>query len=134
MSQSVCYYLRYYPTLTETFVYREVEALQARGLRARAVAIGRRADGEHARSLPDWSCRFPPSYLKILWSILWLLCLPRTWMAMIELSRHQPLKQVLKATWAASTLGSDELVHVHFAGEAAEWALLAHRVRGSPTE
>jgi glycosyltransferase involved in cell wall biosynthesis len=65
----------------------------------------------------------PPGYASLL---RYLPRLP-TW-----LSAHQRSKQVLKALWAVDQLEPDERIHCHFAGEAAEWALLARRLRGTP--
>ena len=39
------YLLRYFPTLTETFVNGELEALRAEGLPVEVLRIGGRADG-----------------------------------------------------------------------------------------
>lgn len=49
----VLYVLRWYPTLTETFVYREIEALQRRGQPVIIAAMGARADGLRNDRLPD---------------------------------------------------------------------------------
>ena len=115
----LAYFLRYYPTRTETFVYEEARAVQALGHRIRCVAIGAREEGEG----PDWEVLRPPGYASLL---RYLPRLP-TW-----LGEHQRSKQVLKALWAIDQLEEDERVHCHFAGEAAEWALLARRTRGIP--
>lgn len=118
------YYLRYYPTLTETFVYDEVRAIQALGHSARCVAIGARESGAQ---LPDWHVALPPSYPAMASAVPELARPEARWLA-----RHQREKQVLKAIWAAQQLRADERIHAHFAGEAAEWALLAHRRSGVP--
>ncbi|MCB9759379.1 MAG: glycosyltransferase family 4 protein [Alphaproteobacteria bacterium] len=122
------YLLRYYPTRTETFVYREIEGLRARGHAVSGVAIGRREDGGSA--LPDWTCVHPPDYAAVAAAAAPLLARPAGREAARWLKEHQPAKQVLKALWAASTLAEGERIHVHFAGEAAEWALLARRACG----
>lgn len=113
----LAYFLRYFPTRTETFVYEEVRGLQALGHRVRCVAIGAREEGE----VPDWEVLRPPGYAQL---VRYLPRLP-TW-----LGAHQRSKQVLKALWAIDQLDADERIHCHFAGEAAEWALLAKRTRG----
>jgi len=127
-----CYLLRYYPTLTETFVYNEVRGLLGRDHRVRAIAIGRRADGAGLVDPPDWSVRYPPGYATVGAASAPLLADADGRAAGRWLSQHQAPKQVAKALWAASTLSSGERVHAHFAGEAAEWALLARRARGNP--
>jgi len=114
----LAYFLRYFPTRTETFVYDEVRGLQARGHQVRCMAIGAREAGEG----PDWEVLRPPGYGAL---VRYLPRLP-TW-----LGQHQRNKQVLKALWAADQL-EGESIHCHFAGEAAEWAHLAHRVHGTP--
>jgi len=127
-----CYLLRYYPTLTETFVYNEARGLLDRGHRVRALAIGRRADGEGLVDPPPWSVRHPPGYASVAASGAPLLASAAGRAAARWLRQHQAPKQVAKALWAASTLTDGERVHAHFAGEAAEWALLARRARGNP--
>jgi len=41
----VLYLLRYYPTLTETFVAEEIGAVAERGIAVSVAALGSRADG-----------------------------------------------------------------------------------------
>ncbi len=54
------YVLRYYPTLSETFVYREVAELVRRGHEVTIIALGERADGQLADGLPDVPVIRPP--------------------------------------------------------------------------
>ncbi|MCB9672254.1 MAG: glycosyltransferase family 4 protein [Alphaproteobacteria bacterium] len=49
----VAYVLRYYPTLSETFVTREIHGLLARGVEVVVVSMGTRADAVLATDLPD---------------------------------------------------------------------------------
>ena len=117
----LAYWLRYYPTLTETFVYDEARTLLAQGHDLRCFAIGPREDG--ARLL-DWPVLYPEYRLAAATD----LATPAArWLA-----RHQREKQVLKAIWASRQLTDDERIHCHFAGENAEWALTASRLRGTP--
>ena len=48
----ILYVLRYYPTLSETFVLREIRELLRLGHQIEVVALGRRADGRLATNLP----------------------------------------------------------------------------------
>ncbi len=117
-----CYLLRYCPTQTETFVYREASGLISRGHQVRAVAWEPREDGDE---LPAWELRYPPGRAGLLH------LLPR--LGRTEwLLRYQRPKRVLQALWFAEQLSDEECVHAHFAGEAAEWARLAWLERQIP--
>ena len=48
----VLYVLRYYPTLSETFVYREIAELEQRGVEVHILALGQRSDGALQDQLP----------------------------------------------------------------------------------
>jgi glycosyltransferase involved in cell wall biosynthesis len=112
----VLYVLRYYPTLTETFVYREMSALLERGVEVEAVAIGSREDGSLQDELPDVRVHRPP---RGAWA----------WGKV-----HLRPKDAARAVWVgelARRIGVDRL-HAHFAGEAAEWARVAASVAGVP--
>jgi colanic acid/amylovoran biosynthesis glycosyltransferase len=126
------YLLRYYPTLTETFVYNEIRGLQARGCEVSGLAIGSRSDGALASALPDWEVRHPPGYQAVAAAAARVVAGAGGRAAAAWLSQHQPAKQVARAMWAASTLREGERLHAHFAGEAAEWALAAGMARGNP--
>ena len=65
----VLYVLRYFPTLTETFVYREIEELQRRGVEVTVLALGARADGAANDELP----RVPVVRLPRGWTEGWRL-------------------------------------------------------------
>jgi len=125
------YWLRYYPTLTETFVYDEARGLIEGGHRVRALAIGSRDDGAETQG-PGWTVLHPPSYREVVASSAKLALSSRGRAAARWLGRHQRTKQVAKALWAATTLDPADRVHVHFAGEAAEWARAAWMATGVP--
>lgn len=133
----VLYVLRYFPTLTETFVYREMSALVRRGVPVHAVAIGPRADGVLQDEPPDVAVAYPPRGLasgRLAPSMLRGIARPEGRAALRWLSRHQGPKSAVRALWLADRardLGVSRL-HAHFAGEAAEWALWASRIAGVP--
>ena len=121
----VLYLLRYYPTLTETFVQDEIAGLVARGWRVTVAAMGTREDGALARDLPEvpvlevprrpWEGRLRPASAGMRW-----------------LGRFQRPKDAARLPWLASRLGDVDHIHVHFAGEAAEWACALRRDGGPP--
>ena len=116
-----CYLLRYAPTQTETFVYREAQGLIDAGHRVRAVSWEAREPGDE---LPDWELRHPPGRAALLPQVLRAR---GCWLA-----GHQRPKRVMQGLWFADQLDPDEVVHAHFAGEAAEWAREAWLQRGIP--
>jgi len=119
----LCYLLRYAPTQTETFVYREAAELLRRGHLVRAVSWEPREAGDE---LPDWQLKHPPGRLGTARYTHRLMGPGARW-----LSQHQRPKRVLQALWFAHQL-QDEGVHAHFAGEASEWARLAWLEVGAP--
>lgn len=123
------YWLRYCPTLSETFVYREAQGLLDRGHDLSAVAIGPREAGA---KLPTWRLQYPPDYAQVLAASARLLTTRGGRQARSWLAEHQSAKQVAKALWAASSLREGEGIHCHFAGEAAEWAYAAKLALGVP--
>lgn len=124
----LAYWLRYCPTLSETFVYREAQGLIDRGHSIRALAIGAREAGAQ---LPTWTLQYPPDYGHVLAASARLLSSGAGRRARSWLSQHQAGKQVAKALWAAGTLQEGEGVHCHFAGESAEWAHAAKLALGA---
>lgn len=120
----ICYLLRYAPTQTETFVYREAAGLLKRGHSVRAVSWEAREPGDE---LPEWTLTHPPGRAQLVSHVPRLLGEGARW-----LSRHQRQKRVLQALWFAHGLSEGEVVHAHFAGEAAEWARLAWLEVGAP--
>lgn len=125
----ISYWLRYCPTLSETFVYREAQGLLDRGHDLSAVAIGPREAGAE---LPTWRLRYPPAYPQVLAASARMLTQRGGRQARSWLGQHQSAKQVAKALWAASSLREGEGIHCHFAGEAAEWAYAAKLALGVP--
>ena len=120
----VGYLLRYYPTLTETFVHDEIGAVAGRGFRPWIAALGARADGAH-RAGPD-----PAPVHRI----------GRPWVSRLrglrtaaarQLAAWQRPKDAARLDALREVLGDTDLLHAHFAGENAElaWAL---RAEGGP--
>lgn len=121
---SVVYVVNEYPTVSETFVYREIDALRATGatvhvfpLRVRSAATGaapahllRPLDlrGRLAIALPVLAAGLPAVVRELLRSVLRLN--PREWS-----------REVYAAVWAAALLGSlrragvePDFLHAHF--------------------
>ena len=61
------YVLRYYPTLSETFVRAEVAELVARGHQVQIVALGHRADGAQVPALDGVEVARPTTGLWLGW-------------------------------------------------------------------
>jgi glycosyltransferase involved in cell wall biosynthesis len=117
----VLYVLRYYPTISETFVYREIEAVLRAGCEVTILALGRRADGRIQRQLPDVPVLRPPR-----WG------LRRSSEGSRWLALHQRPKDTRALSWMARRAESFDRIHVHFAGEAAEVAHALHLDVGIP--
>ena len=115
--------LRYWPTLSETFVARELVELERRGVAVSVARIGARDDGRLADELPR--CRVvQPSvrdHVKALWE---------------KGGLDEPLR--LRHRLRAKALGSwaarerVDRIHAHFVGEASAWARLAAGVAQIP--
>jgi colanic acid/amylovoran biosynthesis glycosyltransferase len=134
----VLYVLRYFPTLTETFVYREIDELQSRGIAVEAVAMGSRSDGALADSLPTIPVHRPPRGLHgllMLLGVAWYWCRSsRARAAARWLRQYTTFKSTARALLVARKveLGNYNRVHVHFAGEAAEWGHAVSMATGVP--
>lgn len=121
----VLYPLRYFPTLTETFVYRELDALVDLGIAPTIASLGRREDGalqDEAPAVPVWELPRRP--------LTGRLRAPgpgQRWLA--EVQRD---KDAARLPWLLARLGDVDRVHAHFAGEAAEWARAIHLETGLP--
>ncbi len=116
----ILYVVRYWPTLTETFVRDEIAAQVADGVEVRVVAGGPRGDPHVA---PDPA---PVALRPHRWG--WLRALPsvlREWLRRPALVRPRVL-------WLAAEARRARHVHVHFAGEAAAWAAEACARAGVP--
>jgi colanic acid/amylovoran biosynthesis glycosyltransferase len=124
LKKRVLYILRYFPTLTETFVYEEIRGLMARGHSVTIAALGDRADGAANDELPEVPVlHVPRRSLRSLGAA----SPGRRW-----LSTVQRAKDAARLPWLARRVGDFDLVHTHFAGEAAEWARALRRDGGPP--
>ncbi len=120
------YVLRYWPTLSETFVANEISGLVAAGHRIEVVSLGQRADAAFAEvsNVPTWS---PPRGLSLglaLSDLASVLGTRTGRQAAAWLARHQRPKDVARAAWTAVRAARSGVgrIHAHFAGEAAEVA------------
>jgi len=121
----VLYLLRYYPTLTETFVYREISALRALGVDVAIAALGRRRDGRMQTELPAVPARAIPRRTG-LWrrgpttaGERWLVA-------------QRSAKDAARLAWLRRHAADFDRVHVHFAGGAAEYARALQLDTGVP--
>lgn len=106
----ILYVLRYFPTLTETFVHDEIRRLAAAGVDVELAAMDPRGD-PHAAA--------PPAPLHVRphrWS--WLRALP----ALAVEWLRRPARVSRRVLWLTTIVRRARQVHVHFAGEAAVWA------------
>jgi glycosyltransferase involved in cell wall biosynthesis len=128
----IAYILRYFPTLSETFVYREIDGLLARGHEVVAIAMGTRADGALQDELPRVPVIRPPRGVGAL-RLVGPMVRARgpAWEALRRWARP---KDVARAAWVFENLKGTNIsrVHVHFAGEAAEWGLAIAAALGVP--
>jgi colanic acid/amylovoran biosynthesis glycosyltransferase len=124
----VLYILRYFPTLSETFVNLEIEELRAQGIEVEVASLGTRADSALAhppdvpvhripRRLAPWTRRGPASSPGARW-----------------LAGQQRPRDVRRYRWLAAQMAriQPDRIHVHFAGEAAEFAHALHLDTGHP--
>ncbi len=125
MSGHVLYLLRYYPTLTETFVHEEIRAVQAAGWRVTVAALGTRDDGATSDRLPDVPVLRVPRR-----PLAGRLRAPTV--GQQALRDWQRAKDAARLPWLAERIRDVDRVHVHFAGEAAEWAWALRRDGGPP--
>ena len=111
----VLYLLRYFPTLTETFVYREIDALQALGVDVVIAALGQRDDGSLQDELPRARVlRVPRHPLTGRLSP----CGPgQRWLAQVR-----GRQEGARLGWLRHNMPTVDWLHAHFAGGAAEWA------------
>lgn len=116
----ILYVLRYYPTLTETFVHDEIRGLAARGIAVELAAFDPRGDpGVEPLGVPVHS---QPHR----WG--WIAAIPtlvREWL-------RKPAIVSKRVLWLSSVLRRSRRAHVHFAGEAAEWLRAACERVGIP--
>ena len=111
----ILYLLRYYPTLTETFVYNEINGLLKLGVDVEIAALGRRDDGCQQDELPNCPIHVLPRtasrYFRPINS------LGQAWLV-----QHQRRKDAQRLPELIKLAGRFDQIHVHFAGEAAEFA------------
>ncbi len=112
----VLYLLRYYPTLTETFVNNEIAGVAAAGVSVGVASLGEREDGRVQDELPHVPV-FPVPR-RALRGLLGPQSPGERWLA----GRQRPRDAARLPDLAEHAAGFDH-VHVHFAGEAAEFAL-----------
>ena len=124
---NVLYLLRYYPTLTETFVYQEIAEIRRQdpGVSIAIAALGSRADGALQDELPAVEIlRIPRRPLAGR--------LSRETPGQRWLAAQQRSKDAARLPWLARQAARFDHIHVHFAGEAAEFAHALHRDLGLP--
>lgn len=122
----VLYPLRYFPTLTETFVYREIDGLIDRGHEVVVASMGERQDGSLQAEPPRAPVlRVPRHPLR---GRLRARGAGLSWLA-----RVRGGEEAARLGWLLETLGPIDRVHAHFAGAAAEWGRAVHLELGVPT-
>ncbi len=131
----ILYVLRYYPTLTETFVHDEIRGLAERGYDVQIAAFDPRGDpGVAPLALPTHPQPHRARWLGALPALFaeWLRA-PTPIRASSAIAAGAAGVS-LRILWLAALLRrlGTRHVHVHFAGEAAEWARLACRRVGIP--
>lgn len=113
----VLYPLRYYPTLSETFIYREIDGVIAAGVDVVIAALGERADGDLQDEAPQAPVlRVPRAGSAAAWL---RPSAGQRWLA----ARQRP-KDARRLPWLRQQVERLAIshVHAHFGGEAAEWA------------
>ena len=131
-SLRVLYLLRYYPTLTETFVVREIAELVRRGHRVTVVAMGTRSDSLLVDGLPEVSVWRPPCGVEGV--ALPGAVLKRWSGGSRRVFEALGAKAGARVHWVAARAmdGSFDWIHAHFAGESAEWAQAVSSLIGVP--
>lgn len=114
----VLYVLRYFPTLTETFVHDEIRAV-GRALPVAIAAFDPRGD-PHVEPPPA-----PVHARPHRWG--WIPWLPALTLEFLRAGPAAP-----RVLWLAALARRYRGLHVHFAGEAAAWAREAARRAGVP--
>lgn len=145
MKARIATILRYFPTWSETFVYREITALRQQGVVLFVYCWRNRRTPELLQqstlgSLPAFPPlielpRFPLYFPMILASFYELVRQPRSVVSAWRwLSQQLKWRDGLKALWMAWHLKKHGVsaLHVHFAGEAAEIAEMVRRIAGIP--
>ena len=117
----VLYLLRYYPTLTETFVYQEITSLRKHfNVDITIASLAKRKDGYKQDRLPQVPVLQVPKMRFQRWRALQ----PSEGMRWVQ--QWQRNKDSVRLLWLQKHLERFDLIHVHFAGEAAEFAYGLH--------
>ena len=112
----ILYLLRYYPTLTESFIYEEIRSLKRyQNADIEIFALSKREDGKYQTRLPDVPIHYIPKSR-------WRRFVQKQTTGMQWLNQHQRTKDVCKIPWLTKQISRFDHIHVHFAGEAAEIA------------
>ena len=119
------YPVRYFPTLTETFIRDEVEGMAQAGCAVTVASLGRRADGALADPLPGVPVVEVPRR-PLLGRVQ-----PST-AAQRQLARWQRPKDAQRLPWLRRLASDFDVLAVHFAGEAAEFAWAIRQDGGPP--
>ncbi len=119
----VLYILRYYPTLTETFVNNEIAGAQAAGVQVAIASLGEREDGRIQDELP--SVPLFPVPRKALRGLFGPDSAGERWLA-----EQQRPRDAARLPDLAEIAADFDHLHVHFAGEAAEFAHALHMDSG----
>lgn len=120
----VLYPLRYFPTLTETFVLNEAVGLAGLGEHVAIAALGDRLDGKLAPPVSLPVHRVPRRPLRGR--------LKRSTAAQRQVARWQRGKDAARLPWLRHLARDFDVLQVHFAGEAAELAWAVRQDGGPP--
>lgn len=126
------YVLRYFPTLTESFVNEELRQLVALGHAPRVLRLGARSDGATlGLQAPAVPILDPPGGLP--WLAAALRAPTRGQAAVGAWQRPKDARRYRAALEALRPQLDDiDVIHAHFAGEAAEWAAALATDTGLP--
>ena len=116
----ILYVVRYHPALTETFVRDEVRGLHRSGVPVELAAF----DARDAVAVEPVGARIHAQPHRARW----LAALP----ALFGEWLRSPSILPLRVLWLTTLVRRAQRVHVHFGGEAAEWAAIACRRAGVP--
>jgi glycosyltransferase involved in cell wall biosynthesis len=133
----VLYVLRYFPAMTETFVRNEIDELVRRGHQVQVIAWGPREETMYWDPRCSADHFYPPKGLGGLAAsasglnpgLLW-----RNRHLVGWLNRQVGAKWSVRVWWLVRQLneGDFDRVHCHFAGETAEWAMVASCLASVP--
>jgi colanic acid/amylovoran biosynthesis glycosyltransferase len=121
----VLYLLRYYPALTETFVAAEMAGVHEAGVTVAVAALGTRRDGALVGEVPDIVLHRVPR--RPLAGRLSRASRGERWLRTVQRD-----KDAARLPWLRQLATGFDRIHVHFAGEAAEFAHALHLDLGMP--